>query len=192
MYCSTMLRSPRTPKPSAIHHIVFDETLQPWKVDLVAHGMRAAALPVRGGELLHEGERLLAAPAEGARRLARVVAQVLPLLRPAVGIGRGDRRIVRGEDRVEPRLEQLLRVAEVADDFLGRPVLGVGPPRERGVALAADRARQLVGGALEALQALLARLLGVLLHGRHRAPPQIGDQLVKEARLALVEALRMI
>ncbi|PYP99337.1 MAG: hypothetical protein DMF83_30950 [Acidobacteria bacterium] len=35
MHCSTMLRSPRTPKPSAVYHVVFDETLQPWKVDLV-------------------------------------------------------------------------------------------------------------------------------------------------------------
>src|SRR5438093_13681116 len=35
MHCSTMLRSPRTPKPSAVYHIVFDETLQPWNVDPV-------------------------------------------------------------------------------------------------------------------------------------------------------------
>src|SRR5207248_11130523 len=60
------------------------------------------------------------------------------------------------------------------------------------VALTADGRGQLVGRALQALDALLARLRCVFLHRRHRAPPEIRDELVKEARLALVEALRVI
>jgi hypothetical protein len=61
-------------------------------------------------------------------------------------------------------LRDFLGVAQVADDFLGRPVLGIGSSRENGVALALDSGGQPVAGAGEVLHALFARLLGVVFH----------------------------
>jgi hypothetical protein len=56
----------------------------------------------------------------------------------------------------------------VAHDFFGRPVPAIGPAGEDGVALALDRRGKLVGGAGEALHALLVRLLGVVFDRQHR------------------------
>src|SRR5207244_12125954 len=89
-----------------------------------------------------------AVAAEGGDGLARIVACVLPLLGPPIGIervpyrtaytprGKGcwlgaegqDLRIVQGEDGVKADPEQLFHVAEVADDLRGRPARGLGPP----------------------------------------------------------------
>ena len=137
-----------------------------------ARRVDAALLPLLADERAQGGQRLLAALAEGGQRLAGVVAQVLPLLGQTVGVGADHPGIgVHGQDLREPRAERLLGVAQVADDFLGRPVLAVGPPGERGVALPLDGRGQLLAGAGEALEALRGRLLRVLFHGRHQGRP---------------------
>jgi len=64
----------------------------------------SAAPPLLGRQRAQKAERLAASPPERVERRDRVVPEVLPLLRPALRI-------------------------EMADDFLGRPGLGFGPPR---------------------------------------------------------------
>jgi hypothetical protein len=80
---------------------------------------------------------------------------------------------VHGQDLFEARPEYFLGIAQVADDFLGRPILGIGSAGEVGVAPALHGGAQLVDGAGEALHALLARLLGVLFHRRHQGLPSM-------------------
>src|SRR5437899_9712087 len=91
MHCSTMLRSPRTPKPSAVYHVVFDATLQPWKVDLVdgfgrqvrhdrRRVVRNTILTVRPSEAEHRAGdiadyRLVSGRTAGARRAPSTPSQ---------------------------------------------------------------------------------------------------------------------
>ena len=103
---------------------------------------------------------------------AGVVAQILTLLGHAIGVGVAEPGVdVHDPDLLDARREYLLGVAQVADDLLGRPVLGVGSAGENAVALALDGGGQLVGGAGEAPHALLARLPGVVFHRRHLGFP---------------------
>ena len=104
-------------------------------------------------ELLEVRQRLLAPLAERRERGVHVVLQILALLGPPVGGGRHEPQVVHRGDLLEARHEELLGVAQVADHFLRRPVLRVGTAFEDGLALTADDGRQLVGGALESLQA---------------------------------------
>ena len=85
----------------------------------------------------------------------------------------------------------LLGVAQVTDDLLRCPVPGIRPPRQRRVVPAADGLGELVRGALRARQAVGEPLPRVLLEGRHGDPP-VRDELVEQARLPLVEALRVV
>src|SRR5207247_692521 len=88
-----------------------------------------------------ERQVFIAAPAKRAERFGGVVAQVLALLRPPVrraGMERRQLRLVHGHDQLEAAREQLLGVAQVADDFLGGPVLSVRAPRQDRVALPAN------------------------------------------------------
>src|SRR5439155_5819489 len=105
--------------------------------DAAPRGVDAPTLPLGMREGPQKDERLLAALAATGERGGDVVAEVLALLGPAVG-GRG--------------IEGQLRV---------------GTARERGLALAANRARELVRGALETLQAHGDGRFRVLIHARH-------------------------
>src|SRR5437879_1425628 len=107
----------------------------------------AAALPLRRGERVEQGDDLAAPATEGLERPDRVLAFVLPVVGPAIrvervadlpadppcreGFRRGaegeDLRVIRREDGLEPNEEQLLDVAQVADDLTGRPPARVGP-----------------------------------------------------------------
>jgi hypothetical protein len=129
------------------------------------------ALPLVGLDAAKEGERFLAPLAEGGERTRDVVAQVLPLVRPAIGIDTDELGLVHRHDDLQARHERLLGVAQVADHFLGRPVLGVRPPRHRRVVLATDGGREVVGGARRPRAPLVGRLLRVLLHRRHQGLP---------------------
>src|SRR2546426_8118832 len=106
--------------------------------DAAPRGVDAPTLPLGLREGAQKDERLLAALAERGERGGDVVAEVLALLGPAVG-GRG--------------IEGQLRV---------------GTARELGLALAANRARELGRGALETLQAHGDGRFRVLIHARHR------------------------
>src|SRR5207249_11716651 len=101
----------------------------------------------------------------GRQRELRVVPEILPVFGPAIGRGGIERElwIVHRQDHPEPAGEHLLDVAQVADRFLRRPVLGVGPARQRRVVAASNRGGELVGGAGESAQPLLGRQRRVLL-----------------------------
>src|SRR3972149_11590630 len=86
-------------------------------------GMRPGALPLLGFERRQELERLLAPAPEARERLARVVPQVLAVKGPGVGVDGEKFGLVVGQDRLKAVEPQLLDVAEMADDLLGRPGL---------------------------------------------------------------------
>src|SRR5262252_5679706 len=126
-------------------------------------GMDADPLPVLGGQRAQQGQHVLAAAREGREGFVRVVARILTLLGPARRIERvtegaadaprrqlararpqyEDRRLVHGEDGVEADLEELLDVAQVADDLGGRPVLRVGPTQQLVLGLSFQRSHEL-------------------------------------------------
>ena len=81
----------------------------------------ARAHPRVGGEATQQRERFGAAPRERAQGVVSVVTQVLALVGPAVRVGRRETRLVAGEDRGEPVVERFLEIAQVTDDFDGRP-----------------------------------------------------------------------
>src|SRR5262249_14825424 len=105
-----------------------------------------ASLPFRRRQRLQEHQHLGAASLECRQSHARVVAEILTLLGPSVGIElmadladdypgcqvararleHEDRGLVERYDRVEPDLEELLDVTKVADDLFRRPATGVG------------------------------------------------------------------
>src|SRR5215475_4442407 len=134
--------------------------------------MQTAPLLLLGGQGTEQRQRFLSPPAERCQRLAGVVPQVLSVLGEAVGCRRVgvDLRVVVGQDRVEANEVHLFDVPKVTDDLVGRPVLAVGPAREGGLALAADRGGEVVGGAGHAPEALLWWLLGNFFQRRHPSP----------------------
>ena len=125
---------------------------------------QAPALPLGGVEASQQHQRLAATLRERRERFARVVAPVLALVGPPVGIERvpdraadpprrqvGGRRVeredlwlVHREHRHEPREEELLHVAQVADDLRRGPVVGVGPAGQRAVIALAHGRRELI------------------------------------------------
>jgi hypothetical protein len=101
--------------------------------------MDAALLPLPGRESREEIQRLRPAPPKRDERLLGVVAQVLPFFGHAVGVRVAPSWVdVHDPDLLDARREDLLGVAQVANDLFGRPVLGIGPAREHAVALALD------------------------------------------------------
>jgi hypothetical protein len=88
-------------------------------------------------------------PAKCGQSLTGVVAEILALLGPSRGIEwvanrasdpprsqivrarpeHEDARLIESHDGVEPDLEELLDITQVADDFLGGPIVGVGAYR---------------------------------------------------------------
>src|SRR5437879_9815941 len=95
-----------------------------------AGGMNAGPLPLLRRHLPQRRQGLLAAPPERGQRLARFVAQVLTLLRPAVRSGRREPRIVHRGDRLEAELEEFFGVAQVAEHFHTCPVIAIRAPAQ--------------------------------------------------------------
>src|SRR5215831_6955416 len=140
--------------------------------EATAGGMNADSLPVLGGQGAQHRQHLLAPARESRARLVGVVARILPILGPAHRIERvtdgaadspwhelararpqhEDLRLVDGEDGVEADLEELLDVAEVADDLRGRPVLRVRPHGQLALGPAVQRSRELTGSLHETLE----------------------------------------
>src|SRR5262244_4245713 len=140
--------------------------------EATAGGMNADSLPVLGGQGAQHRQHLLAPARESRVRLVDVVARILPVLGPAHRIERvtdgaadspgrqlaracpqhEDLRFVDSEDGVEADLEELLDVAEVADDLRGRPVLRVGPRGQLALGPAVQRSRELTGSLHETLE----------------------------------------
>src|SRR5258705_7649700 len=107
--------------------------------------MDASPLPLGWGQGFQERQPLGPAPLTRGQRLMSVVPEILPFLRPSRGIERMDNRaadspgsqvgracpqyedagLVERDHGVEPDLEELLDITKVADDFLGRPAVGV-------------------------------------------------------------------
>lgn len=126
------------------------------KGQATAAEMDSSSLPLRRRQGSQERQHLGSAPVKCDERLTGVVTEILTFLSPTPGIERvangatdppsrqlflarsqdKDARLLECHDRVEPDLEELLDISEVADDFLGRPVLGVGAPGKFGVRLA--------------------------------------------------------
>jgi len=127
--------------------------------EATAGRVNADSLPVLGGQGAQHGQHLPASAREGRVCLVGVVARILPVLGPAHRIERvtdgaadspwhelararpqhEDLRFVDGEDGVEADLEELLDVAEVADDLRGRPVRRVRPPGQLALGPAVQR-----------------------------------------------------
>jgi hypothetical protein len=136
--------------------------------------MQPGALPLRGRQALQERQRLFAAAAERGDRLARVVAEILPLLGQTVLVPAAELGLVHRHDQLEPVHEPFFRVAEMAEAFHGRPVLRVRSFRQRDGGLPLDRRGQVVRGARHARELLLVRLLRDLFHRRHVCSPRCG------------------
>ena len=76
-------------------------------------------------------------------------------------------RLVERHHGVESNLEELLDVPKVADDFLGRPVVSVGPPGQLGVRLPGDCVPQFFGSLPELLKKRFGREPAALFSGWH-------------------------
>ena len=117
---------------------------------------------------------------------------VLALARPALGgAGLRQRGLLVGENRGHALAEDLLDIAQVADDLGRAPRLGRRPARELGGASCAERGRDLIGRAGQPGHPLVGRLLEPRLH-RGDGGARLGDELLEQARLPLVEALGVI
>src|SRR5207247_3962636 len=81
--------------------------------------LHTGARPLLVGQLAQEGERLRPSPHEGFERLRGVVAQILPLHRPAVRVRGRETRLVHDQDEpeaVEKRLLVSLRWQRTSTD----------------------------------------------------------------------------
>src|SRR4029453_8972545 len=92
----------------------------------------AAPLPLGGGEMAQEGERLRPAPREGGERLAGIIAPVLTILDPSLGLAGRVGGLVHVEDRLGEVEEVLLGIPQMAHDLLRAPGVGGRPPRGGG------------------------------------------------------------
>src|SRR5207244_1763899 len=83
-----------------------------------------ARVALHDGALFGPGaEGLFAPPGERGQRDGRVVREVLALLRPAIGVGRDEPRLVHRHDELHPLEKPLLVVAQVADHLRRGPAL---------------------------------------------------------------------
>src|SRR5215470_16328205 len=163
----------RAPKLVEVVIVVASEAQDPVpQGEASTGGMDADPLPVLVAQRAQQGQHVLAAAREGREGFVRVVARILTLLGPARRIERvtegaadaprrqlararpqyEDRRLVHGEDGVEADLEELLDVAQVADDLGSRPVLRVGPTQQLVLGLSFQRSHELVRSSSETIE----------------------------------------
>ena len=147
----------------------------------------AAAFPLLLRESAKAGQHFAAPPLERGERRAGIAPRILAVLRPLVRVERvlrdetpgrelprggaehEDRRLVEGEDRVEACLEELLDVAQVAEDLGGRPLFRLRPSRERGLVTAGDEVLQIIRRLRQPPQHRFAGPGGVVVEGRRHA-----------------------
>src|SRR3989454_2445854 len=134
-------------------------------------GVNAGACPVVGPEPLEKLEGLFAPLGERGQRDGRVVREVLALLRPAIGVGRDEPRLLHRHDELHPLEKPLLVVAQVADHLRRGPALRGRAACENLIAGAPHCGRHLTRRPRDPRQPFLTRAVRVLVYRRHATPP---------------------